>query len=76
MGIIDTIRAFFSGFSRKKEYPVYAPCAVCGKRTYLPFHCEYCNLYFCDQHRLPFSHDCKNIDAWKKRPAPSGRQQK
>jgi predicted nucleic acid binding AN1-type Zn finger protein len=76
MGIIDTIRSLFSGFFKKKEYPVYASCAVCNERVYLPFHCEYCDLYFCDRHRLPFNHDCKNIEDWKKRPAPASRHGK
>ncbi len=73
MGIIGRIRAFFSGLFKKKEHPLYATCAFCGERVYLPFHCEYCNEYFCDTHRLPFNHDCKNIEAWKHRPAAPAR---
>ena len=65
MGILDTIRSFFSGFFKKNTYPLYESCAVCGERTYLPFHCDYCNRYYCDRHRLPFDHDWKNIEAWK-----------
>jgi predicted nucleic acid binding AN1-type Zn finger protein len=49
---------------------------LCGERAYLPFHCEYCNQYYCDKHRLPFDHDCKNIDQWKKRPVSPARQRK
>lgn len=69
MGILDTIRLFFTGIFKKKEYPLYESCAVCGERSYLPFHCEYCGRYYCDRHRLPFDHDCKNIAEWKNRPA-------
>jgi predicted nucleic acid binding AN1-type Zn finger protein len=76
MGIISRIRKLFSGLFGKKEYPLYETCAFCGERAYLPFHCEYCNRYFCDKHRLPFEHDCKNIDEWKKRPAADGRKKK
>lgn len=76
MGILDKIRLFFSGFFKKKEYPLYETCSICGERIYLPFHCEYCDLYFCDRHRLPFDHDCKNIDEWKNRPVSSSRQSK
>jgi predicted nucleic acid binding AN1-type Zn finger protein len=76
MGLIDKIRSFFGGFFNRKEYPIHATCAVCGKNSYLPFHCDYCNLYFCDMHRLPFDHDCRNIAEWKKRPLPSSRQRK
>jgi predicted nucleic acid binding AN1-type Zn finger protein len=67
MGLGDAITRFFSGLSRKKQYPLYETCAVCGKRVYLPFFCEYCQRYFCDNHRLPFDHDCKNIGKWKNR---------
>lgn len=69
MGIIGRIRTFLSGLFSKKEYPLYEICAFCGDRSYLPFHCEFCNRYFCDKHRLPFDHDCKNIEEWKRRPA-------
>lgn len=69
MGIIGRIRTFFANLLPKKEYPLYETCAFCGERSYLPFHCEYCNQYFCDRHRLPFDHDCKNLNEWKKRPA-------
>jgi predicted nucleic acid binding AN1-type Zn finger protein len=68
MGLGEFVRRFFSRLLGKKEYPVHETCAVCGERVYLPFHCEYCGKYFCDKHRLPFDHDCRNIDAWKKKP--------
>ena len=68
MGLGDRITRFFSGLFRKKQYPLHETCAVCGERVYLPFFCEYCHQYYCDRHRLPFDHDCKNIDQWKKRP--------
>lgn len=67
MGIIDRIRTFLASRSRKKEYPVYGTCSICKKRVYLPFHCEYCNNFYCDTHRLPFDHQCGKIDAWKNR---------
>jgi len=68
MGPVATVRRFLSRVLGKKEYPVYETCAVCGERVYLPFHCEYCNKYYCDKHRLPFDHDCKNIGQWKRKP--------
>ena len=67
MGFVASLRRFVSRLLGKKEYPVHGTCAVCGERVYLPFHCEYCENYYCDRHRLPFSHDCRNIDQWKKR---------
>jgi Zn-dependent protease len=34
-------------------------CDKCGVETYMPFRCNYCGGYFCEQHRLPEFHDCK-----------------
>lgn len=48
-------------------------CRKCNKEldSLLPFHCKYCNDYFCEEHRLPENHNCKNVktswDSWKKR---------
>ncbi|MFY9800719.1 MAG: AN1-type zinc finger domain-containing protein [Methanoregula sp.] len=73
MTIFDRIGQFFSNlFGKKEEVPLYANCSVCGKRVYLPFLCHYCHNYYCGEHRLPFSHDCKNIDDWKNRKSKSG----
>ena len=33
-------------------------CVKCGVETYMPFRCNYCGGYFCEQHRLPEFHDC------------------
>lgn len=68
MGFIKKITGFFTKPFRKKEYPVHAHCSVCGERVYLPFFCDHCHKYFCGKHRLPFDHDCENIEDWKKRP--------
>jgi Zn-dependent protease len=37
-------------------------CDVCGKETFLPFHCQYCGGQFCEDHRLPENHNCSKID--------------
>jgi Zn-dependent protease len=34
-------------------------CDKCGVETYMPFRCNYCGGYFCEQHRLPEFHDCQ-----------------
>ena len=60
----DNLR-FFQRLFPKKEYPLYNTCAICGERVYLPFRCEYCGNYYCDRLRLPFDHECRNIEAWK-----------
>jgi hypothetical protein len=27
----------------------------------MPFRCNYCNLTFCEEHRLPEAHNCINL---------------
>ncbi|MHA2393819.1 MAG: AN1-type zinc finger domain-containing protein [Promethearchaeota archaeon] len=34
-------------------------CELCGKDTYMPFRCNYCEGYYCSEHRLPENHNCK-----------------
>lgn len=36
-------------------------CYVCGKEVDLPHRCSYCNLTFCDEHRLPENHNCASM---------------
>ncbi|MGD2142527.1 MAG: AN1-type zinc finger domain-containing protein [Candidatus Bathyarchaeota archaeon] len=38
-----------------------AICYHCGKETEMPFRCNYCNLTFCSEHRLPEAHNCINL---------------
>lgn len=40
-------------------------CNLCSKPIVLPYRCNYCGGYFCDDHRLPFAHKCPNIIQWK-----------
>ena len=72
MTFFKKIRRFFSTFLKKEEYPVHAVCALCKKQVYLPYHCSYCDRFYCADHRLPFNHDCRNINAWKNRETISG----
>lgn len=73
MSLLKKIKKFFSSrLLQKKEDPLYADCAQCGKKVYLPYRCHYCNQYYCGEHRLPFSHDCRNINEWKNRGSVSG----
>ena len=37
-------------------------CRKCGKETFLPFRCPYCEDQFCTDHRLPENHDCPRMD--------------
>ncbi|WGM89560.1 MAG: CAP domain-containing protein [Candidatus Bathyarchaeum tardum] len=33
-------------------------CQICNKQVNMPFKCRYCSGFFCDEHRLPESHNC------------------
>lgn len=34
-------------------------CEFCGKEIdHIPFQCEYCGRYYCDDHRLHENHYC------------------
>ena len=56
----------------KEHESLYAKCAFCGKTVYLPYKCNYCGQYYCDDHRLPFNHNCPGIDSYKDSPQPKG----
>lgn len=34
-------------------------CAYCRQLDFLPFHCKFCNLDFCETHRTKESHHCQ-----------------
>jgi len=36
-------------------------CYICGKELELSNQCKFCNLTFCDEHRLPEQHNCTNL---------------
>ena len=36
-------------------------CDRCGKDVYMPFRCNYCGGYFCEEHRLPEFHGCSGL---------------
>jgi len=48
-------------------------CRQCDREldSVLPYQCKYCHDFFCEEHRLPENHNCKNLktswDSWKKR---------
>ena len=33
-------------------------CKYCGKEVELPYQCNFCQNYFCMEHRLPENHAC------------------
>ena len=63
---------YFSEKTTSAKEPIHARCAYCGKMVYLPYKCNYCGQYFCDDHRLPFNHDCPGLNRYKDTPPPPG----
>ncbi len=37
-------------------------CNYCGKEEVLPFKCQYCQGFFCAEHRLPENHACPQME--------------
>ena len=46
-------------------------CDKCGKDDDLPFRCNYCDGYFCSEHRLPEFHECTGL--YNQRSVPNWR---
>lgn len=46
-------------------------CERCGLDADLPFKCNYCEHYYCPEHRLPESHDCS--ETWRVKAVRSAR---
>ncbi len=46
-------------------------CEKCGVEVDLPFRCNYCERYYCPDHRLPESHDCS--ETWRVKAVRSAR---
>lgn len=68
----DKIEARVTTESSKETRPLYGTCAYCGKRVYLPYKCTYCGKLFCDDHRLPFHHNCSGMESYKASKPPGG----
>jgi len=48
-----------------------ARCEFCGKPVTLPFRCNYCGKFFCEDHRLPPKHNCPYITQWGRKDPPA-----
>lgn len=46
-------------------------CERCGVDVDLPFRCNYCEHYYCPEHRLPENHDC--AETWRVKAVRSAR---
>lgn len=46
-------------------------CAVCGLEVDLPFKCNYCEQFYCPEHRLPENHSC--VESWRVKALRSAR---
>jgi Zn-dependent protease len=42
-------------------------CYVCGNAESIPFKCNYCKEYFCNNHRNPINHSCPFVNVYKKK---------
>jgi predicted nucleic acid binding AN1-type Zn finger protein len=62
----------FPELYRTSNYPLFENCLICGDTVYLPFHCEYCDQFFCNNHHLPFNHNCENIEEYNKKSPSEG----
>jgi len=51
--------------------PQPTKCAACGIEVDLPFRCNYCENYYCPEHRLPENHDC--TETWRVKALKSAR---
>ena len=51
--------------------PHLVKCATCGADVDLPFKCNYCENYYCPEHRLPENHDC--TETWRVKALKSAR---
>lgn len=47
-------------------------CFYCGFRDPMPFTCKFCGGSYCYSHRLPESHNCSGLTAYKARAAETG----
>ncbi|VVB85940.1 Rhomboid protease GlpG [uncultured archaeon] len=47
-------------------------CDYCGFRDPMPFTCKFCGGSFCYNHRLPESHSCRGLAAYKEKVRESG----
>ena len=46
-------------------------CEACGVEVDLPFRCNYCEHFYCPEHRLPENHDCS--ETWRVKAIKSAR---
>lgn len=42
-------------------------CYLCGIVESIPFKCNYCKEYFCNNHRNPINHSCPFVNLYKKK---------
>jgi membrane associated rhomboid family serine protease len=47
-------------------------CYYCGFKDPMPFTCKFCGGSFCYSHRLPESHNCSGLSAYKARAIETG----
>lgn len=45
----------------RTQAPVRGACALCEKHVTMPFKCKFCGGLYCDEHRMPESHNCTGL---------------
>jgi len=65
------IKSESNSISAQQREPQPTKCAVCGAEVDLPFRCNYCENFYCPEHRLPENHDC--TETWRVKAIKSAR---
>lgn len=52
---------------RTSPTPTPRKCQICGNIESIPFKCNYCNDYFCGDHRNPINHSCPFLQLYYKK---------
>lgn len=45
----------------RTQAPVKGACTLCEKHVTMPFKCKFCGSLYCDEHRMPESHNCAGL---------------
>jgi len=68
---MPTLKGRVRQYLRQPREPQLTKCAACGVEVDLPFRCNYCENYYCPEHRLPENHDC--TETWRVKAVKSAR---
>lgn len=49
----------------KKVNDKMGKCSICDENEVMPFHCKFCGMVFCRNHRLPENHNCIGLSSFR-----------